>query len=202
VSVVPAAHFLVDFTSKNLKSELAEEPLQGAAVDIDWAERVEEAYARGLEEGRRAAEAEAAARLEEQQVAFEQNSAAMRQAWCEEQAPKIVDQVRAAIREVGDQIAGSTERILRPFLAQAIRDQAIIQLRAIVEDLVANSPGVTLEISGPEDLIDAVRTSLSASVATVSYVANEASDVQIKAGASIIETRIAAWLKASEGQVA
>jgi hypothetical protein len=86
-------------------------------------------------------------------------------------------------------------------LAQAVRDQAIGQLRAIVNDLTATNPGITLEISGPEDLLSAMRTNLSSSVANASYVVNEASDVQVKAGASVIETRISAWLQSSEAQV-
>ena len=205
MSVVPAAPFLVDFASTDLASEVAEEmPHQALAAggEIDWAERVEEAYARGIEEGKRSAEAETIALLEEQKAALDQSLAAAREAWCNENGPQVAEQIGTAIRDMEDRIADSAERVLRPFLAQAIRDQAIDQLRAIVSDLIAANPGITLEISGPEDLINAIRTSLSSSVANASYVVNEACDVQVKAGASVIETRISAWLKSSEAQVA
>ena len=72
MSVVPAAPFLVDFASTDLASEVAEEiPQQASAAggEADWAERVEEAYARGIEEGKRSAEAETVALLEEQKAA-------------------------------------------------------------------------------------------------------------------------------------
>ena len=205
MSVVPAAPFLVDFASTDLASEVSEEmPHQALAAggEIDWAERVEEAYARGIEEGKRSAEAETIALLEEQKAALDQSLAAAREAWCNENGPQVAEQIGTAIRDMEDRIADSAERVLRPFLAQAIRDQAIDQLRAIVSDLIAANPGITLEISGPEDLINAIRTSLSSSVANASYVVNEACDVQVKAGASVIETRISAWLKSSEAQVA
>lgn len=205
MSVVPAAPYLVDFSAKDIASEVGEESLRPSSTvggDSDWAERVEEAHARGIEEGRKAAEAETIARLEEQKAALEQGLATARMSWCEEQGPRIAEQIGMAVRDLEDRIAESVERVLRPFLAEAARDEAIRQLRAIVEELIATNPGITLEISAPEDLLSTVRASLSASVVTVSYVVNEACDVQLKAGASIIETRIAAWLKYSEGQVA
>ena len=204
MSVVPAAPFLVDFGSPELASEIAEElPLEASAAgaEIDWAERVEEAYARGLDEGKRSAEAETVVLLEEQRAALEQSLAAAREAWCTEQGPRLAEQVGAAIRGMEDRIAESAERVLRPFLAQAVRDQAIGQLREIVNDLTGTNPGITLEISGPEDLLSAMRTSLWASVVNASFVANETCDVQVKAGASVIETRISAWLQSSEAQV-
>jgi hypothetical protein len=204
VSVVPAAPFLVDFSSPELASEVAEEILvepSAAGAEIDWAERVEEAYTRGIEEGKRSAEAETVVLLEEQKAALDQSLAAAREAWCTEQGPRLAEQIGTAIRDMEGRIAESAERVLRPFLAQAVRDQAIGQLRVIVNELTVTNPGITLEISGPEDLLTAMRTSLPASVANASYVVNEACDVQVKAGASVIETRISAWLQSSERQV-
>lgn len=204
MSVVPAAPFLVDFSSPELASEVAEEmPLEASAAggETDWTERVEEAYTRGIEAGKRSAEAETVVLLEEQKAALDQSLAAAREAWCTEQGPRLAEQIGTAIRDMEGRIAESAERVLRPFLAQAVRDQAIGQLRSIVNDLTATNPGITLEISGPEDLLSAMRTSLSASVANASYVVNEACDVQVKAGASVIETRISAWLQSSEAQV-
>ena len=205
MSVVPAAPFLVDFGSMDFASPVAEETAHQASMEsiaADWSGQVEEAYARGIEEGKKAAEAEAILLLEEQKATLEQRLAAARDTWCEEQGPRIAEQVVAAFRDMENRIAESAERVLRRFLAQAIREQAIVELRAIVQDLFASTPGVVLEISGPEDLLSAVRAGLEPSIASVSYVANDASDVQIKVGASIIETRIAAWLRTSEGQVA
>jgi hypothetical protein len=205
VSVVPAAPFLVDFASPVLVSELAEDmpqPVSPAGAEIDWAERVEEAYARGIEEGKRSAEADAVVLLEEQKAALDQSLAAAREGWCNEEGPRLADQIGTAIRAMEDRIAESAERVLRPFLAQAVRDQAIGHLRAIVQDLVATNASIALEISGPEDLLNAIRTSLPSSLANAAYVVNEASDVQVKAGPSVIETRISAWLNNSEAQVA
>jgi hypothetical protein len=201
LSVVPAALFLVDFGSNEPAAAIADEPLRGpaAAGDDGATERLEEFFARGIEEGRAAAEAQGEVRLEEQKAAFEQGLAVARETWCSEEGARIAGQITAAVRDLEERIAHSAERALRPFVAQAVRDRAVVELRASLQELIAASPGVTLEISGPEDLLEAVRTSLSASVATVSYVASDACDVQVKAGASILETRIETWLKQIEG---
>jgi flagellar biosynthesis/type III secretory pathway protein FliH len=202
VSVHPAAPFLVDFDAKDL--EIVEEAPRDVATvnpELHWGHRIEEAYARGIEDGRKATEGEAVTRLEELKAEMEQGLAAAREAWCAEEAPRIAGQITTAIGDMEDRVAQSAERVLRPFLAQAVRVQAIGELRALLQELLLTNPGITLEISGPEDLLAAARASLSASV-TVSYVANEARDVQVKAAASIIETRIAAWLQDSAGQMA
>jgi flagellar biosynthesis/type III secretory pathway protein FliH len=205
LSLVPASNFLVDFgiapTISKVAEEASEQPSK-MAIEQAWAERVEEAYVRGQDEGRKAAEAEAVALLEEQRAALEQALVAARQTWCEEEAPKLAEQLMAAIGEMRDCIAGSVERVLTPFVSQSVRQEAIRQLRATIDDLIAANRGISLEVSGPEDLLDAMRSSLSNAGVAVSYIVNEASDVQIKAGGSIVETRIAEWMRSTEGQVA
>lgn len=202
MSVVPIGSFLVDFGSEAVAA-ISDEPLHAPAIAADdedtQAQQIEAAYERGREEARAAAQAELEARLEEQRATLEQSLAASREAWCNEEAGRVAEQLKAALGELEDRIAQSVEHVLRPFLIQAVRDKAMAELRTTVRELVAASPGITLEISGPEDLLEAVRSSLSPSVATVSYVTNEACELAVKAGASVIETRISAWLDQIEG---
>jgi flagellar biosynthesis/type III secretory pathway protein FliH len=207
LNVVPAASFLLDFSIGEPMPTMADEPLsvpfaaaQPTTQDDDAEkEQLEAAYARGLEEGKAAAEAEAEMRLEEQKASFEQSLAATRELWCREESARLTEQITTAVDELKERIAHSAEHALRPFLAEEVRGRAVSSLHATLQEIVANSPEITLEISGPEDLLEAVRTGLSTSVATVSYVAKQSCDVQVKAGASIIETRIAAWLEQISG---
>lgn len=204
MSGVPVARFLIDFGAKPPPVDVTEAALPELSgfSDAHWAERMEEAYARGIEEGRRTAESDTAVQLAEQQAASEQSIAAAREAWAQEAGSRMAALIGDAVVEMENRLAEAVEHVLRPFLAQAVRDQAISQLRTVLQDLVGNNPGLTLEISGPEDLLDAVRQCLPPSLTTVSFVANDATDVRIKAGSSLLETRIAAWLKTCEGQVA
>ncbi len=203
MSGLPVAHFLVDFDSKPPADVIIDAPLlqTPAFSEAYWAERIDEAYARGVEEGGRAMQAEAAIRLDDQKAAMEQGIAAARQAWVLESGPRIAEQIVAAVGDMQDRIADAVDRTLRPFIADAARREALRQLRATLDELIANNPAITFDISGPEDLLDSIRGSLPAAMASASFVINEATDVQIKAGSSLIETRIAAWLNNCEAQV-
>jgi len=203
VSGVPIANFLVDFGNKDLSLELgspALTPVLPMVEEVNWGERLEEARARGFEEGRQAAEAEIETRLAEQKAETEQDIAAARASWCAEAGPQLADQFTNAVREMEDRITGAIERLLRPFLVRAVRIHAVNELRATLEEFVGKNPGIALEISGPEDLLDAVRESLPESLKEVSYAANDAREIQVKAGTALIETRISNWLETIAGQ--
>jgi hypothetical protein len=199
--MTPVAQFLVDFGSKPLPEVVVDVlPLREPGIsEQDLAERVDEAYVRGVEEGRRAAEEEIAIRREDQKLATQQAIEAARAAWADEIGPHMAAQIGSAFEALQQQIADAAERVLMPFLAKAARDEALRQLRNTVDGLLANNPGISLEISGPEDLLNYIRASLPASIASASFVVTDTADVQIKAGASLIETRIAAWIKTCEG---
>lgn len=200
---MPIANFLVDFGNKDLSLELGPptlSPVLPIIEEVNWDERLEEAHARGYEEGRQAADADAEVRIAEQKAAVEQDIAAARAAWCAEAGPQLADQFSNAVREMEDRITNAIERVLRPFLVSAVRARAVDELRATLEEFVGKNPGIALEISGPEDLLEAVRDSLPVSLKDVSYAANDADEIQVKAGTALIETRISNWLESIEGQ--
>lgn len=203
MSVAPVAHFLTDF-GKDLAPEIIPDaPLIHVGLgESIWAERVDEAYARGIEEARQAAETEAAARLEQQNATLELRLVAARKAWADEAGPRIATQITDAVGSMEDRIAAAVERVLKPFLAQAARDNAVARLREIMQDLIAGNPAMSVEVTGPEDLLAAVRASLAESIPNATYAVNDTMDIQIKAGASVLETRIAAWLECCEGKAA
>jgi hypothetical protein len=205
VSVVPAAFFLVDFGIKDLASGTVGAEVSTAdplAPDAGAPDATADAYARGLEEGRQSAQAEAAAHLEAHQAAAEQTLTEARAAWCREEGARIAELIGIAVGDMELRIADAVDRILRPFMDEAIRVRAIDELRTILQELVSANPDMALEISGPEDLLGQLRESLSGTTASVAYAASAACEVRVKAGASLIETRIAAWLQTYEGQPA
>jgi flagellar biosynthesis/type III secretory pathway protein FliH len=196
VSIAPVAHYLTDFGIKDFPAELPQMPPSAIPVlaEAHWAELIEEAHAKGIAEGRKAAEEQAAAQLEQQQAESQQALAAAREAWTAEAGPRISEQIVSAISQMEQRIADAAERVLRPLMVDAVRAEAIRQLRAILQDLIRSSPDLALQVTGPEDLLDAVRAGIPDSVKTVSYVVSTTTDVQIKAGSSLVETSIGTWL--------
>lgn len=206
MSLIPAAHFLVDFGSKDAAPAIVEEAPDPTAitkaVEAAWAQKVDEAYARGCEDGRRAAEAEANALIEASKAESTDALTAARQAWCADEGPKLAAQLTTAVSEMQATIAAAVEIVLGPFVAQMAREEAIRQLRVMLEDLVTINSAIALDVSGPQDLLDALRDSLGETSLAVRFHVRESCDVEIKAGASILETRIAEWMQTARVRLA
>lgn len=224
VRAVPAASFLLDFGNEPIAAfgrepvaAFGSEPnaafgsgkpgtgiaLKAIKTDDGFAERqIETAYARGVEEGKATAQAQFEARLDarlaEQKQAFEKEVVTLRESWRSEEVAQIARQLTAEMSNLQDRIGKTVEHLIKPFLSKAICDRAIGELRSTLEQLVATSPGIELEISGPENLLGGIRATMPGSLSAVSYIANDACDVQVKAGQSLLETRISAWLKQIE----
>ena len=118
------------------------------------AAKLDEAFARGVDDGRAAAEAEFEARLEEQRTEFDARLAAERQEWATSIGEELANRLLAAVKEFEGRVAETTARILKPFVAAEFHRQAIAELRASLDALLATDSGVSLEISGPEDVLE------------------------------------------------
>jgi hypothetical protein len=192
MSAVPAARFLADFGAP---ADAA--PLGGAKADESSAARlaakVDEAYGRGLLTGRATAAAQFNVKINEQREAFAVELAAERQKWAEEAGQALTNQLYAAIADFEMRIADTTARILKPFLEAGLRQQAISELQANLNTLVMADPGVGLQITGPQDVLEAIAAQLADKTITVTYVPSEDCDVKVVAGPATLETCLRGW---------
>ena len=99
------------------------------------------------------------------------------------------------------QIADAAARVLAPFLDAQLCRQAVAGLRAELEVLLAKDAGLSVSISGPEDLLEALRKDLAGKAGAVTYVAGNGCDVRISADQTLLETRLAAWKASIEEAV-
>lgn len=196
MSAVPIANFLVEFASEPppvASPVLA--PAEPISDALDWEARLDEAYARGLVEGRQAIEATADARLEEQRASFAAELDAAREAWREEIAA-LSSGLGTALRDNGRQIGDAVAQALQPFLSEAVTKRAVEELCAILTDLTVANLGMQVEVTGPSDTFEAVRQGLPPSLAdALKFTPGEGIEITVKAGASLLETRIGAWLE-------
>ncbi|MDH4983660.1 hypothetical protein [Hyphomicrobium sp. D-2] len=197
MSAIPIANFLVEFASE-LPQPVASPmlaPVMSVVDELDWEAKLDEAYARGLVEGRQAVEAMADARIEEQRAEFEASLSAARAGWCEETSAlsaKFAD----ALQQYGQQVGDSVAQVLRPFLAEAVLMRAVSEICTTIADLAAANPGLTIEIAGPKDTFEAVRNGLPPVIAeALVYTPADSIELTVKAGTSLLETRIATWLE-------
>ena len=143
MSAVPAARFLADFSAGG---DFAPPPAGAVKADQNSggaAAKLEEAYGRGLLNGRAAVQAQFNIKLEEQRKEFATELAAEREKWAAETGEHLANCLQAAVQEFEGRVAETTARILKPFLEAEVRRQAVAELQANLSVLVSSDPGVS-----------------------------------------------------------
>lgn len=179
MSALPAASYLTDFAGDGVRRP-------------DLAAKIEAARLAGFEAGKAVASAALEARLEEQRAAAERQRAAERQTWASEEGQKLAQRLAAGLAELEAHIADAAARALEPVLRAELRRQAIEELRADLELLLADA-SIAVTVAGPQDLLQALEAALAAGGRTVVFQPNDKADLRITAGQAILETRLGAW---------
>lgn len=148
----------------------------------------------GLAEARTAAQEELARVRAEQAAALE----SARQAWADQVAAALAGQLQPALDAIGNQIADTVGRLLRPFLEGELRDAASRALIEQITPLLSGADGALVRIAGPRELVAALRRVFPPERA-VSFEENDAADVTILVGETMIETRVSAWIARLHG---
>ncbi|NJO34038.1 MAG: hypothetical protein HC869_13745 [Rhodospirillales bacterium] len=91
-------------------------------------------------------------------------------------------------------MAETTARILKPFLATELHRQAVAELQVSLGTLMAADQGISLDISGPADVLEALRQQLSGKAVRVTYTPSDDCDVRIVAGPATLETCLKSWM--------
>lgn len=195
MNAVPAARYLTDFGADGD----ARPPHAGGKAPVKddaaaLAAQIDDAFSRGVDAGRSAAEGEFEAKLEEQRVEFAGQLEAARQEWAAGTGEMLANSLLGALQDIEKRVAETTARILKPFLATELHRQAVAELQANLETLLAADSGISLAVSGPADVLDALREQLAAKPIAVTYTPGDDCDVRIVAGQSTLETRLKGWL--------
>jgi hypothetical protein len=157
--------------------------------------KVEDAYTRGYEAGRAVARAEHEEKLKQQQDYYAQQLSLERYTWANRESDVLAAQIADGLIEIEERIANTVGRLLRPFITKQAKDRAVGELVAALEVLLGTDDGVTLEISGPEDLLELLRGKLSNRNAAVLFAPGEGTEVRVAAGPTLIETNLGEWMQ-------
>jgi hypothetical protein len=197
MSALPAAAYLTDFGGAGGARNPALALVAGAGDKaLSPAATAERAFAEGVESGKAAAAAALEARLQEQKALYEARLAEARGMWSAEEGRRLAEGLRAGLEAMEAALAQATARVLEPFLGEEVRRQAIAELGRQLHALVAKDASLGLRITGPADLLEAMRATLADSIAGVVYQPAEACELRVEAGPSVLETRLAPWLAA------
>jgi hypothetical protein len=192
---VPAAQYLIEFPQRGKERQAGRCACAvPAGVQLSGiAEQLAEAEARGREEGQALARAELQELLAAERRACEDRIAADRNGWMAGQAEQLARALGTGLSELEERVSASVGRILTPFLQDAVRERAVAELASAVKALLAGQPAGTLQVAGPDALLDALRSRFAELPAAIEYVASEGGDVRIACGSTLVESKLQSW---------
>lgn len=192
MNVMPVAGFLKDFsdyvpvvvdTAADYAPELA----------ADYAEQIEAARAEGITQGREEARAEMEAHIAEIEAGFEARLVQEREAWAERDGSRLAAAMLQGLEGVREEVVAATAQVLKPFLVEAVRQKALTELARAIDDLLLRDPEAGMVITGPADLLKVLELNLSERAGSFTFKPGDTAEVEVKAGAALLSTRIGSW---------
>ena len=101
--------------------------------------------------------------------------------------------------KIRQEMAQSLTRALIPFLAGRLEETALEEIGVAAGAIISESAGVTVEVSGRADLTRDLAGRLEMSADYVKTSPEENAEVRAKIDSTLLETRLAEWLKDIEG---
>lgn len=194
MTAVPAGRFLEDFGA----AEGAAGALLTASVPVA-SDPTEEAFTKGVEVGRAAAQTEHEAKLASQQTLFAKRIDLERQKWIVGVAARFADTLTMGIRDMEAKVVDSVARVLRPFVETELHAKVVAELQASLAALLAAEPGVNIHIKGPANILAVLEKQLANKQPPATFETADDVDVRITACQAVLETCLGEWLAKLRG---
>ena len=163
-----------------------------AVDDAAIEERLAEARREGFAEAEAAGQEALVARLGEMKEAQARQIELLRQSWMAELADTMAGHLRDGMAELENRTAAILAELLEPIVTESVRVKAIAEAREAIGTLLANGPDAVIRISGPPDLIAALRVTF-ADAAVLDFTETDAPEVTIVAGDTTIRSHLQSW---------
>jgi len=150
-------------------------------------------YQRGKLEGYAAALTEYEQKLADERSKFGVELADARQKWLNETADKIADGVKDVGNQLEAKIAQVVGRILEPLITNVVQKQAVATFVEQLSSITSDSRRPTLRISGPAELLDAVRSKIGVRAMAMEFRTAQTADVSVVVDQAVLETQVKLW---------
>jgi hypothetical protein len=167
--------------------------LPGDPPDVDAL--AQEAFERGRAEARAEIALEHESALAAAREEAGEALAAARAQWVAQESEILAARLTEGLAALEAKLAEKTARALRPFLRESVREQAIAALCETLGRLLHSQPAAKLDMSGPEDLLDAVMRRLNGYEGKIAIHVTTERDIRVVCDETTIETQIALWAK-------
>ena len=157
-----------------------------------------------------AAEAVAAAEagFSERILALEEDHARARAEdrtrWTQGEGSTLAEGFRKATAEMEERLIDAVAAVLEPLMADVVKSAALRELRQAIVTLTTGGSSAKIEVTGPEDLVEALRSAFGAAggdMSGMTFAPSQDAEVTVTADNSTIRTRLAEWAASFEGSL-
>ncbi len=116
--------------------------------------------------------------------------------WVRAEGSTLAEGFRTATAAIEEHIGEAVAAVLEPLVAGVLKGAALRELRQTIATLAASGSSAKLEVTGPEDLVEAVRAAIDADggdTSGMTFTPSEEAEVTVTADNSTIRTRLAEW---------
>lgn len=162
--------------------------------------QLQESYARGYEDGEAKARSEAEAQAAELAADFDRQLEEAKRALGQDIAKRLAVELRGGIERAEARLAAHVAAVLMPVLETALAESATRGLVDEIGGMLRSRQSMTIEVSGPEPLVDRVRQTIEASemlkaaITDIRFSSGPGPEVRVTLADSIVETRLTEWL--------
>lgn len=168
-------------------------PARATEPLVDMEELIRAAEERTRRQMQETARQELEAMMASERTRAEENLAAERRKWSENEAERLAEQFSMAFQELEKTVVNSVARILAPFLTEAWKGQVLAELETTLRALLTDRQHTHLRVSGPEDILSTLSRRLDDYGSAIEFAINSEPDVKVLANDTIIETQLNAW---------
>jgi hypothetical protein len=195
----PVAKFLVEFGRNDHQPPFRAPDELVLPQDFETGEaalgqQLEEAFTRGLDQGREKAKAEFDLEMATAHAKFADQMDSARASWALEQGERLHEQITASFQEFQNSVANSVARVLTPFLTGVLIQQAVDELVEALAAMTAQTPIGKIKISGPEDLLQELQRRMAGGNFEFEYTSSALNEVTIVAHQTMVVTQLQAWI--------
>lgn len=167
-------------------------PQAPATAQVTREEEIAEARREGERLGHEAARRAHEEDLRKERQVFEERLAEERRAWTETQGEAFAKAIAGGLARIEAAIADVTARLIEPLIVAEAHKTTLAELKHLLSDMLSKPDVATIRVSGPEDLLSALRDGLGQS-ANVVFTASGEPDIYVETGNTVIETRLEPW---------
>jgi len=151
------------------------------------------ARAEGRREGEALAAQAARAAIAAEREAGAAALAEARRRWVDAESAVLANVFTEQVRTLEAQLAQSLTRVLQPFLAEALRREALRDLHETVSSVLADDRSGTLAVTGPADLVEALAKRLDLPPGRLVTASDGSPDLRVRMNGTVVETQLQAW---------